>query len=183
VDVALWDIAGKVAGLPIHRLLGSYRAACPPISPRATTTPRSNTRGGALLAEPGWRGYKLHPPRAPWVLDSREPVEEDIRHCAAVREAVGDSMSLMLDSSWGYTYPEAISVGRAIQDLDFLWYEDPLAVDDIYGYKELKRHLHIPILATEMTLGGGPRAAGVDRRARDGLRCAATWRSRAGSPA
>ncbi|HEY1777746.1 MAG TPA: enolase C-terminal domain-like protein [Solirubrobacteraceae bacterium] len=155
VDVALWDIAGKVAGLPIHRLLGSYRDRVPAyFSSGHHHAPEHYADEALYWREQGWRGYKLHPPRAPWVQEEREPVENDIAQCAAVREAVGDSMALMLDSSWGYTYPEALKVGRAIEELDFIWYEDPLGVDDIYGYKELKRHLEIPILATEMTLGG-----------------------------
>ena len=155
VDVALWDIAGKAAGLPIHRLLGSYRERVPAyFSSGHHHEIEHYAEEAAYWQSQGWRGYKLHPPRAPWVLDSREPVDVDIRACAAVREAVGPSMALTLDSSWGYSYTEALEVGRAIQELEFLWYEDPLPVTDIYGYKELKRHLHIPILATEMTEGG-----------------------------
>ena len=155
VDVALWDIAGKVAGLPIHRLLGSYRDRVPAyFASGHHHAPEHYAEEALYWRSQGWRGYKLHPPRAPWVLEAPEPVDDDIRHCVAVREAVGDSMALMLDSSWGYSYGDALRVGHAIQELAFVWYEDPLAADDIYGYKELKRHLHIPILATEMTLGG-----------------------------
>jgi L-alanine-DL-glutamate epimerase-like enolase superfamily enzyme len=155
VDVALWDIAGKVAGLPIHKMLGSYRdRVAVYFSSGHHHAPQDYADEALYWREQGWRGYKLHPPRSPWVQEARDPVEDDIAQCAAVREAVGDSMALMLDSSWGYTYTEALKVGRAIEELAFIWYEDPLAVDDLYGYKELKRHLEIPILATELTLGG-----------------------------
>lgn len=155
VDVALWDIAGKAAGLPIHQLLGSCRDRVPVYLASGHHHEAAHYADEALFWQSqGWQGYKLHPPRAPWVLDSRPPVAVDVRACEAVRTAVGDSMALMLDSSWGYSYPEALDVGRAIEELRFLWYEDPLAVDDVYGYKELKRHLEIPILATEMTAGG-----------------------------
>ncbi len=51
-----------------------------------------------------------------------------------VREAVGEGYPLMLDSAWAYTYPDALKVGFAIEDLDYTWYEDPLPADDIYGY-------------------------------------------------
>src|SRR2546428_370659 len=60
----------------------------------------------------------------------------------------------MLDSTWAYQYPEALRVGRAIEELGFYWYEDPLADDDIYNYVKLKAQLHIPILATEYSPGG-----------------------------
>jgi L-alanine-DL-glutamate epimerase-like enolase superfamily enzyme len=63
-------------------------------------------------------------------------------------------MALMLDPSWSYNYPEALRVGQAIQDLGYLWYEDPLPAHDIHGYARLARHLSIPLLATEVTPGG-----------------------------
>jgi L-alanine-DL-glutamate epimerase-like enolase superfamily enzyme len=81
-------------------------------------------------------------------------VATDIAACEAVREATGDGFTLMLDSSWGYSYPEALTVGAAIQELGFHWYEDPLHAGDIHGYARLKQNLRIPILATEITPGG-----------------------------
>ena len=74
--------------------------------------------------------------------------------CRAVRRAVGDGYTVMLDSTWAYQYPEALRVGRAIEELGFYWYEDPLADDDLYNYVKLKQQLHIPILATEYAPGG-----------------------------
>ena len=65
-----------------------------------------------------------------------------------MRKAVGDDFTLMLDSTWSYRYPDAVRVGRAIERLDFLWFEDPLNEEDIYAYVKLKQKLDIPILAT-----------------------------------
>jgi L-alanine-DL-glutamate epimerase-like enolase superfamily enzyme len=93
----------------------------------------------------GWTAYKIHPPTDPAL---------DIEVCRALRGAVGEGFTLMLDPTWAYQYPEALRVGLAIQDLGFHWYEDPLADDDLYGYVKLKQHLHIPILATEYAPGG-----------------------------
>jgi len=59
----------------------------------------------------------------------------------------------MLDSTWAYDYPQALRVGRAIQELDYYWYEDPLSDDDIYNYTKLKQLLHIPLMATEYSPG------------------------------
>ena len=93
----------------------------------------------------GWRAYKIHPPT--------DPVKDiAVRH--AVRKAVGEDFTVMLDSTWAYQYPEALRVGKAIGELGFHWYEDPLADDDLYSYVKLKQQLHIPILATEYTPGG-----------------------------
>src|SRR2546429_7908166 len=60
----------------------------------------------------------------------------------------------MLDSTWSYRYEEALRVGRAIEEMGFYWYEDPLAEQDIYNYVKLKQKLDIPILATEYPIGG-----------------------------
>jgi L-alanine-DL-glutamate epimerase-like enolase superfamily enzyme len=155
VDVALWDIAGKVAGLPVHRLLGTCRNRVPAyFSSGHHDLPEEYAEEALYWRDQGWRGYKLHPPSASWDARPRGPVEADIDASAAARAAVGDGMTLMLDSSWGYTYPEALRVGLAIEALGYEWYEDPLPADDIYGYTKLKQHLRIPILATEITLGG-----------------------------
>jgi L-alanine-DL-glutamate epimerase-like enolase superfamily enzyme len=71
-----------------------------------------------------------------------------------VRRAVGDDYALMLDSTWSYDFPAAMRVGRAIEELGFLWYEDPLADQDIYNYVKLKQKLDIPIMATEYPITG-----------------------------
>src|SRR6266403_1738766 len=73
---------------------------------------------------------------------------------AAVRKAVGDDYTVMLDSTWSYRYEEALRVGRAIEEMNFYWYEDPLADQDLYNYVKLKQKLDIPILATEYPIGG-----------------------------
>jgi L-alanine-DL-glutamate epimerase-like enolase superfamily enzyme len=93
----------------------------------------------------GWQAYKIHPPRVP---------EHDIRVCEAVRKAVGDDYRLMLDSTWSYDYTDALRVGRAIEEMGYYWFEDPLSDEDIYNYVKLRQKLDIPIMATEYPAGG-----------------------------
>ncbi len=146
VDVALWDIAGKAAGLPIHRLLGSYRERAPAYASSARLADKeAYAEQAAGFKAAGWTAYKIHPPTN-W--------REDIEICRAVRQAVGDDYTLMLDSTWSYNYETALRVGRAIEELGFYWYEDPLAEDDIYGSAKLRRKLDLPLMATEYTPGG-----------------------------
>jgi L-alanine-DL-glutamate epimerase-like enolase superfamily enzyme len=155
VDVALWDLLGKAAGLPVHRLLGTHRERVPAyFSSGHHARSEEYAQEAAYWRDQGWRGYKLHPPAASLWPGPEVPVSADIDACAAVREAVGAGMTLMLDSAWSYSYPEALAVGRAIEELDYYWYEDPLGAEDIAGYVRLKQQLRIPILATEITLGG-----------------------------
>jgi L-alanine-DL-glutamate epimerase-like enolase superfamily enzyme len=163
VDIALWDIAGQAAGLPIHQLLGSYRDRIPAyISSAVLAGPQAYAEEAQAYRAQKLAAYKIHPPQQ-W--------REDIRVCEAVRKAVGDDYPLMLDSVWSYDYPAALRVGQAIQDLGYTWYEDPLADADLYNYLELKKHLHIPIMATEYPAGGlDSYTPWVKQRATDFLR-------------
>lgn len=156
VDVALWDIAGKAANLPVHRLLGTCRDRIPAyFSTAHHKTAAEYAEEARYWQEQGWKGYKLHPPRGLWIpKEDTPPVDFDIEACTAVREAVGDGMTLMLDSSWCYSYTDGLKVGQAIQDLGYHWYEDPFPTHDMHNYVRLSRHLSIPLLATEITPGG-----------------------------
>ncbi len=157
VDTALWDIMGKVAGLPIHRLLGTVRHSVPAyISSWNHERPEDYAAEAAHYQSLGFTAYKYHPPtQARGFRGIDVPLSEDIRTARLVREAVGPDMRLMHDSPRVYTYEEALTMGRVLEELDYYWYEDPLPADDIYGYERLRKQLRIPILATEMT-GGGP---------------------------
>ncbi|MGH8810220.1 MAG: enolase C-terminal domain-like protein, partial [Noviherbaspirillum sp.] len=131
VDIALWDIAGKAAGLPIHRLLGSYRDRIPAyISSAVLASPGAYAEEALYYKSLNMAAYKIHPPQA-W--------RDDIKVCEAVRKAVGDDYLLMLDSVWSYDYAAALRVGQAIEALGYYWYEDPLADADIYNYVELRK--------------------------------------------
>ena len=136
MDVALWDLAGKIAGMPIHRLLGSYRHSAPAYASSAVLPePAAYAEEAARFKSEGWTAYKIHPP----------PIRPRTSRCAeAVRGAVGDGYTVMLDSTWAYDYPAAVRVGRAIEELGFHWYEDPLADDDLYNYVKLKQQLAHP---------------------------------------
>lgn len=163
IDVALWDLAGKAAGVPIHKLMGSYRNCVPAYASSAVFEHTEEYVEEALrYKEAGWTAYKIHPPAVP---------EWDIRICQAVRDAVGSDYRIMLDSTWSYDFPAALRVGRAVEELDFYWYEDPLRYDDLYGYVKLKQVLQIPIMATEMpSTGPTSYAPWVMQQATDYLR-------------
>lgn len=145
-DIALWDIAGKIAGLPIARLIGQYRDRLPAYASSAVlATPEAYAAEAVEFRDAGWAAYKIHPPTRP---------DDDIAVCRAVREAVGPDFRLMLDSTWAYDYPQALKVGKAIEDLGFYWYEDPLDEEDMLNYPKLRQQLSIPLMATEYSPGG-----------------------------
>ena len=145
IDICLWDINGKVAGQPIHRLLGTCKDSVPVYSSTAYHETKEEYAEEAIrFKEMGWTAHKIHPHGNPMY---------DIEICQAVREAVGDDMKLMLDSMWAYQYEDAMRVGRAIEDLNYYWYEDPLVEEDIYNYVKLHQKLDIPIMSTEYAPG------------------------------
>ena len=145
LDVALWDIEGKAANKPIHKLLGTARTEVPLY---ATYPPRHGTPDGFVeealqLQSEGFRAYKIHPGPLS-AVDAVTTVEK-------VRKAVGDDMTLMLDRNHGYTFREALPVGHALDANGFYWFEDPVPVNDIESIRELTRRLDTPLNMSDTT--------------------------------
>jgi L-alanine-DL-glutamate epimerase-like enolase superfamily enzyme len=162
-DTALWDIAAKAANMPLYKYLGAGRSSIGAYASSQILDGRQAFAGeAAQFKADGWKAYKIHPPQDP---------TEDIKVCEAVRRAVGDDFPLMLDSTWSYKFHDALRVGRAIERMGFLWFEDPLNEEDIYGYTKLRQKLDIPILATEYPQGDiGTYAVWLTEKATDYLR-------------
>lgn len=146
-DVALWDIAGQAAGLPLHALMGGYRRRVPAYASSSTLAREEMYPEQALMLwERGYRAYKIHPPQG--------GLAAAIRVCRAVRRAVGDEMVLMIDPAGMFRLPDAVRLGRVLEELHFHWYEDPLQEDDLHNYPLLRQKIDVPILATEYASGG-----------------------------
>ena len=139
VDVALWDAAGKAAGMPVHETLGTARRTT---EVYATYPPRNSTVDGyvaeaAELAEQGFRAYKIHP--------GAMPTNEVIEMVGAVRREVGDDMRLMLDPNNGYDLQNALKIGHALDENNFYWFEDPVPWDDWRAIRTLSEELDTPL--------------------------------------
>ncbi len=143
VDVALWDIAGKAARMPVHALLGTCRRQIPVY---ATYPPRQSTAEGYAaeaeeLSRGGFTAYKIHP-------GAMAP-NDVIRTVGMVRRAVGDTFELMLDPNHGYDFATALEIGRALDDNRFRWFEDPVPWNDSDSILKLSRDLTTPLAMSD----------------------------------
>lgn len=163
LDIALWDLAGKALGVPVYKLLGAYRTKVPAYATTETWPEVADyARVAVECKEIGFQAVKLHAYASP---------DKDIEVCRAVREAVGPDYTLMLDATSAYDYQDAVRVGRALEELDYAWYEDPVRDDDVAGLVDLCRALDIPVLMGESTHRGiWPFAQYLAQGAADALR-------------
>ncbi|MCX6618748.1 MAG: mandelate racemase/muconate lactonizing enzyme family protein [Acidobacteria bacterium] len=145
IDNCLWDILGKAVGLPIYRLLGAYRDRV-----LAYASSQHHRTVDAFVEEvrkckaEGFKAYKIHPP-GPRQRGGRVDYKLDMEVAKAVRKAAGDDFILLMDPVGVYTREEAMKVGRLMDQLDFVAYEDPIPTTDIEGLAELCRALDVPI--------------------------------------
>ncbi len=142
VDIALWDILGKVAGLPIHRLLGGVGRTEVPVYAASVNWGSAEFMDRELdrYLEKGFPRIKVK---------IANPVKEARRRIERLRKRAGDDIELCVDANWAYTLEEAVEVGRALTDNAYFWFEEPLRPEDERGYEELHRRCATPLAAGE----------------------------------
>ena len=145
VDVALWDLFGKLTGQPVYQLLGGFRDEIPAYASTLTLDSVEEYEDLALqCVEKGYSAIKLHV----W-----GKAKKDLSACRIVRKAVGDEIVLMLDSSSMYTLEEAEWMGRALEEMSDYWFEEPIDHFNLTGLAELRKKLRIPLAVAESTNG------------------------------
>jgi L-alanine-DL-glutamate epimerase-like enolase superfamily enzyme len=169
IDNCLWDIAGKAVGLPVYKILGAYRerVLAYASSQHLKTLDDFVTSAVKCKAE-GFKAYKIHPPEVP--PHGGSDYKLDIEISRAIRKAVGDDFMLLMDPVGVYSRQEAMEVGRVMDELKFVAYEDPIPTTDIDGYVELARALDVPIHAGEFIFSIYDYAEYIRRGAVDVLR-------------
>ena len=148
VDIALWDIAGKVTGQPVYKLLGGahrerievygYGMMLRP-EPVSDLAKRFKDEA-AEIRDMGFKATKMKIGRGP---------KDDVILAQAVRDGVGAGFKFMADANHAYTTSDAFYVGRALEELDAYWFEEPVAPEDLIGYRELRKGLKVNISGGE----------------------------------
>ena len=149
VDIALWDIAGKVANLPIYQLLGGAHRKQIPVygygmmlrpEPLENLTARFKEEARAIK-DMGFVATKMKVGLG---------LRAAIKLAEAVRSGIGDDFRFMVDANHCYTTSDAFTVGRALEDLGAYWFEEPIAPEDLQGYRELRAGLNVNISGGEV---------------------------------
>ena len=143
-DTALWDIAGKVAGLPLHKLIGGAHRTRVPAYGYGMMLKRESLEDhiarfgdeAASILDMGFRATKMLVGLGP---------KENVKLCEAVAAGVAGKGSFMVDANRCYTTSDAFYVGRALEEFGPYWFEDPVAPEDLEGYRELRAGLKVNI--------------------------------------
>lgn len=145
LDILCWDVKSQHAKMPIYQMLGGNERVVPAYASTVTwPTMEEYERYIKMSRDLGFTAFKLHA----W-----GDVKRDIELSTNLRKWVGPDADLMFDGSAGWDYVEALEFGKAIQDLGFLWYEEPMREFHLGSYTKLCEKLDIPVLAAETSDG------------------------------
>lgn len=173
LDIVIWDLAGKRADMPIHRLLGGFRKTLP-----AYVSTFHGDRNGGLSSkeafadyavaclEQGFKAFKIHG----WSAGNRREEAENVLHVARMTEG---KLDLMLDPACELrTFGDALYVGRACDEANFFWYEDPFRDGGFsrHAHRKLRQMLKTPILMGEHIRGLEAKADTITAEATDFVR-------------
>ncbi len=151
VDIALWDLAGKAAGIPIYQLLGGafresvrvYASGLPALDFNAPKEHFEQLAAEAKdLKKQGYTGLKMALGKG---------LKGDLKSIKVVREAVGDDFIIYADAAGAYDTAQALRLGKELEELGVGWFEMPIFPEDIDGYAELAHELTIPIALDSLT--------------------------------
>ncbi len=148
VDIALWDIAGKAANMPLHMLIGGKHRDEIPVYGYGMMLRPEPVEDLAIrfkeeaeqIKEMGFVATKMKIGLGP---------KDDVKLAQAVRKGVGDDYRFMADANHCYTTSDAFYVGHALEELDAYWFEEPIAPEDYDGYRELRAGLKVNISGGE----------------------------------
>ena len=154
IDIALWDIKGKVLNLPLAKLLGGYRQKVPTYASGALMRhfPLDVVvKAGPKLVEKGFRQMKTQ-----MALPGDGNPEREVERMKLLREAVGQDIDIMCDINQRWDVRQAISIGSRVEEYNLFWLEDVTTHDDYQGLARVADALKTPIAGGEYVYGLAP---------------------------
>ncbi|KPK37486.1 MAG: galactonate dehydratase [Phycisphaerae bacterium SG8_4] len=146
IDVALWDLKGKILGQPVSVLLGGRRRQSVRTYATGMYFTETESMPETLAAEA--LGYKEQGFDA-MKMKVGLNVEKDIENVAAVRQAIGPGIDLMIDANHAYSLTEATKLARAVEPYRISWFEEPVSPEYYASYSQLRETTSIPIAGGE----------------------------------
>jgi L-alanine-DL-glutamate epimerase-like enolase superfamily enzyme len=144
IDIAIWDIIGKVCRQPIHRLLGGYRKKVPAYGSGINLPLPIDelVKQNRMFLEMGFKMVKMK-------IGQRDK-NEDLKRIKAVRDALGYDVDLAVDANNMYGVNTAITMAKKMERYDIYWFEEPVLLDNIEGIVKLAGSTSIPIAGYEL---------------------------------
>ncbi len=143
LDIGLWDIAGKAAGLPLYKLWGAVTDRVPAYGSGGWSkySERELIAEAERYASQGCKYYKMK-------IHHADP-RENAKRVQAVRRALGDGVRMMVDVNQRLEVLANIRQAQALEEFDLVWYEEPVLADDIAACAEVARSIRIPVATGE----------------------------------
>ena len=148
VDIALWDILGKKINMPLYQLVGGKCNNQIPVYGYGMMLQKKSVNELTELFKEEAKQIKSKNFKAMKMKIGMSP-KDDLKLVQAVRDAIGKDFKLMVDANHAYHLNDALYVGRGLDELDILWFEEPVAPEDYNGYKELKNKINTNIAGGE----------------------------------
>jgi L-alanine-DL-glutamate epimerase-like enolase superfamily enzyme len=149
IDLALWDLKGKAAGLPLYKLLGGARESAPAYAGDTGwiwMSPEEVLDASRPYLDQGLMGIKVK-------VGSAHP-EKDAGRVERIREALGEDVWLAVDANQRYNYGTALSMGRFFEEeIGVDWFEEPISCEDVAGHRRLAQKLEVPLALGESLYG------------------------------
>jgi len=151
IDIALWDLKGKITGQSVSKLLGATRSTVPCYASGGYYGANGEADVDGLVEE--MKGYVELGFKAVKMKVGGLPIKEDVTRVAQVREGIGPNIGLMLDANVAYDVPTAINAARAFEPYDITWFEEPVHwYDGVFGLGQVAAATTIPIASGESEL-------------------------------
>jgi L-alanine-DL-glutamate epimerase-like enolase superfamily enzyme len=146
VDIAVWDILGKSANLPVYKMLGAFRDRLPVYSMCGWYYDNDDdlSHFKRVITEAAEQGYQ-----AVKIKVGRGSLDDDTRRIRVAQDVLGKGKRLMVDANQVFNRNDALRRGRVYQEMGCFWYEEPLPPQEMEGYAELARELDMRIATGE----------------------------------
>ncbi|MFD1942079.1 mandelate racemase/muconate lactonizing enzyme family protein [Paradevosia shaoguanensis] len=145
IDIALWDIKAKLAGLPLYKLLGGYRKEIPIYIAGGYYS----TGKGHKELQDEMASYVALGAKAVKMKVGAVPIKDDIARIKAVREVIGSDIALLLDANCAYRAYEAIQFAKRAEEYEPFWFEEAVQPDDYDGFAKIAAQTTIPLATGE----------------------------------